>query len=52
MALVGTGRLRLLPLAATAERKLSSPASHSSRHQEILRPAVLHYVAALQVQRM
>jgi len=64
MALVGSGRLRLLPFAATVQPEVSSPGlatpslldgdpdgAHSSRNQETPVCTVLHCVAALRVQQ-
>ncbi len=52
MALVGSGRLRLLPLAATVQPKVSSPGLRPFlAGQETPVYPVLHCVAALRVQR-
>jgi hypothetical protein len=52
MALVGRGRLRLLPIAATVSPKfLPLGCAHSSRDQETPVCTVLHCVAALRVQQ-
>jgi hypothetical protein len=52
MALVGSGRLRLLPFAATVGPKfLPLGYAHSSRKQETPVCTVLHCVAALRVQQ-
>jgi hypothetical protein len=52
MALVGSGRLRLLPLAATGQPELSSPGLRPFlAKQESPFCPVLHCVAALRVQR-
>ena len=46
MALIGRGRLRLLPLAATVQPKVSSP-----RKQETPVCTVLHFVSVLRMHR-
>jgi hypothetical protein len=52
MALVGSGRLRLLPFAATVGPKfLPLGCAHSSRNQETPVGTVFHFVPALRMQQ-